>query len=138
MDTDDLRQLDELGRRWAEAEQRGDTATLEELVTGDFRLVGPLGFVLDRQQWLRRFDGGLAITKLDWTDAHTQLHGDTAITIGLQTQQASYQGNPSNGTFRVTQIALRTPDGWRLAGLHLSPAALRPASPGRTGTPPAR
>jgi ketosteroid isomerase-like protein len=119
----DIEQIGDLGRRWAAAEQQGDTATLEGLITGDFRLVGPLGFVLDRQGWLRRYatGGGLVTTKLAWTDTDTRVHGDTAITIGVQTQQASYQGNPSNGTFRVTQIALRTPDGWRLAGLHLSP-----------------
>ena len=40
-----------LGARWAEAEQHGDTATLDELSVTDFRLVGPFGFVLDKAQW---------------------------------------------------------------------------------------
>jgi ketosteroid isomerase-like protein len=124
MTNDDLQQIDDLGQRWAAAEQRGDTDTLETLVTGDFRLVGPLGFVLERAQWLGRYRGGdLVTSQLDWTDTDTRVDGDTAITIGVQTQQAAYRGTPNNGRFRVTQIARRTADGWRLAGLHLSPMA---------------
>ena len=34
MTNDDLQQIDDLGQRWAAAEQRGDTDTLETLVTG--------------------------------------------------------------------------------------------------------
>ena len=45
-------QIDELGARWVAAEMTGDTDTLETIVTDDFRLVGPFGFVLDKDQWL--------------------------------------------------------------------------------------
>ena len=50
--TDEIRQL---GERWAAAEVAADTTTLGSIVTDDFRLVGPFGFVLDRQQWLDRY-----------------------------------------------------------------------------------
>jgi hypothetical protein len=35
-----------------QAETRGDTDTLGALATPDFRLVGPAGFILTKQQWL--------------------------------------------------------------------------------------
>ncbi|MFE9206847.1 hypothetical protein [Micromonospora sp. NPDC007230] len=51
----------------------------------------------------------------------------TEVTIGRHTQQASYRGQPSDGQFRATHIAVRAGDRWRLAGIQLSPiGALRP------------
>jgi ketosteroid isomerase-like protein len=115
----------ELGRRFAEAEQRGDTATLTELSTDDFTLVGPAGFVLTREQWLGGFAGGaLRIESLDWSDVQVRDYGDTAVAIGVRTQEGTYDGKPAGGTFRGTHIAHREADGrWRVAGVHLSPIA---------------
>lgn len=50
--------LIELGRHWADAERRGDTGELEKLIVDEFMLIGPLGFILDRQQWLDRCRSG--------------------------------------------------------------------------------
>src|SRR5690349_12208583 len=98
----------ELGRRWAEAEVRGDVAALDALATDDFRLVGPAGFILDKQQWLERYRSGTLVTRfLRWEDVDVRVHGDAAIAIGRDTQEAEYQGNAVNGEFRVTQVAVR-------------------------------
>ena len=117
-----------LSDRWADAERRGDATALGALVVPDFTLVGPLGFVLNREQWLHRFDdGGFVMSALDWDEVEVRVYGAAAVTIGRQTQQATYRGAPSDGQFRVTQIAVQTDEGWRLAGMHLSPiGAFRP------------
>ena len=113
----------ELGERWAAAERAGDAATLDALAQDGFRLVGPYGFVLDKQQWLDRYrTGALQTQSLDWDEVSVADHGDVAIAIGKQTQQATYQGQPSNGAFRVSQVFARQPDGWRLLAMHLSQA----------------
>ncbi|MGH7902672.1 MAG: nuclear transport factor 2 family protein [Candidatus Dormibacteraceae bacterium] len=118
-----------LGERWAEAEQKADTATLEEIAAADFRLVGPFGFVLDKGQWLDRYrGGGLVTSSLAWDDVEVRDFGETAIAIGRQTQRATYQGRPADGQFRVTQVFVRDGGGWMLASLHLSQAA-PPARP---------
>ncbi len=115
-------QVRELGRRWAEAEQRGDVATLDAISTDDFTLVGPLGFVLNKQQWLDRYRPGALITRsLVWDGVEVRAYGDTVVAIGCHTQEATYQGHPSDGRFRATHIAVRRHDQWLLAGLHLSP-----------------
>ena len=44
--------IEELETAWSQAEMGADTDTLEAISTSDFMLVGPLGFVLDKQQWL--------------------------------------------------------------------------------------
>lgn len=113
-----------LGERWAEAEQRADTATLDKLAVDDFRLVGPFGFVLDKAQWLDRYrSGALATNSLVWDEVTVREFGDTAIAIGRHTQRATYQGRPADGQFRVTQVFVRDGGQWELASLHLSQAA---------------
>lgn len=119
--------IQELETRWARAEIAGDVTTLDALATDDFTLVGPFGFVLDKQQWLDRYRGGdLVTSELDWHDLQVRELGDTALVVGVHDQQAAYRGTPSNGQFRSTHVWVRTPDGWRLAGTQLSPIG-RPA-----------
>lgn len=125
-----ITEITELGRRWAAAEVQGDTDTLDELTVDDFTLVGPLGFILDKKQWLDRYRSGQFVThELDWRDVVVRSYGDTAVAIGIQEQRAAYQGRPSDGKFRVTQILVRRDDRWRLAGVHLSPIAAPPGAP---------
>jgi len=121
-------EIAELGRKWAAAETAADTGALAGMVTGEFRLVGPLGFVLDREAWLDRYrSGALATRRLDWRDVEIRVHGDTAIVIGVHDQEATHLGNPADGTFRATHVLIRTSDGWRIAGMHLSPLGTPPA-----------
>ena len=56
------------GQQWAAAEAAGDAGALADLVTDDFRLVGPVGFVLDRQQYLGRYQGGFSPESVTWDD----------------------------------------------------------------------
>ncbi|TDD74590.1 nuclear transport factor 2 family protein [Actinomadura rubrisoli] len=109
------------GERWADAERRSDTQALDGLLDEDFRGVGPVGFVLTKQQWLGRYEGGLAVESFDWQDVNVRVFGDTAIAIGTQVQEASHQGRPSSGRFRSTQVLVRRDGGWRIVSMHLSP-----------------
>jgi ketosteroid isomerase-like protein len=115
-------ELQELERRLAAAEVAGDIPTLAALAVDDFTLVGPAGFVLDKQQWLDRYGlGHLRTRSLSFEDTTTRVYGDAAVTVGRHVQEAEHQGRPASGEFRVTHIAVHGEDGWRLAGVHLSP-----------------
>ncbi|HET6501386.1 MAG TPA: DUF4440 domain-containing protein [Amycolatopsis sp.] len=114
----------QLVRRWAEAEQRGDAATLEALTTEDFTLVGALGFVLNKPEWLERYRTGALVTRsLVWDETTVRDYGETAIVVGRATQRAEYRGASADGVFRATHIVVHHGDEWLLAGLHLSPIA---------------
>ena len=129
MQHDDLatEQILELGRRWAEAERRGDADALDALLHEDFVGVGPLGFVLDKRQWLEpRRNGDLKNSTFEWQDPSVRVFGDAAVVIGTQVQESTYQGRDASGRFRVTQVAARSGDRWSLAGMHLSPIAQAP------------
>jgi ketosteroid isomerase-like protein len=117
----------ELGGRWAEAEQRGDVEALNALSTDDFTLVGPLGFVLNKQQWLDRYRTGVLVThSLIWDEIEVRDYGDAAVAIGCHNQRAEYQGSSVDGRFRATHVAIRRGDDWLLAGVHLSPLGAPP------------
>jgi uncharacterized protein (TIGR02246 family) len=109
---------------WAAAEAGNDPTALEPLLTEDFTAVGPKGFVLDRRQWLERYQSqALRNAAFTLHEQAIRLHRDTALAIARQAQRASYQGHDASGEFRITVVAVQADDGWQIAGVHLSPIA---------------
>ncbi len=116
-----------LAHDWAAAEVRGDTALLQNTLTDDFVGVGPLGFMLSKEDWLQRHDSGdMKYDALDLDDMRVRVYGDAAVMVCRQTQRAKYRGQDAPGQFRETLIWVRQQGRWLLAGLHLSPIAQRP------------
>jgi ketosteroid isomerase-like protein len=121
-------QIRDLGRRWADAELSADVAALDSLLDADFQCVGPLGFVLTKDQYVAaRRSGDLKHEAFTWQDVRVRVYGDTAIAIGAQAQTTTYQAHDASGQFRVTQVFTRNSDGWVLVSLHLSPISQPPA-----------
>jgi hypothetical protein len=113
--------------RLTRAEQDGDVAVLDALTTGDFTLVGPLGFLLHKDEWLDRYrTGALTTDVLTWQPDSVRRHDDTVIVIGTQEQQARYQGHRVDARLRATHVLLHEDAGWRLASTHLSPVGEPP------------
>jgi hypothetical protein len=116
--------------RFAEAQTVSDPDALSELLTDDFKLVGPLGFVVPKDEWLEQFrSGALRIESLQWDDVEIRTHAyaNFAIAIGKLAQTATYAENRSDGQFRLTAIAVGYGTSWHIAGAHYSPIAI----PGR-------
>ena len=129
----------DLVRHWADAERAGDAEALAPLLADDFLLVGPLGFMLDKTQYLgSRRTGDLTHESLAWEDVRVRVYGDAAVAVGNQAQRSSYQGRDASGQFRVTQVAIRRGDRWILAGLHYSPIAQLPDNAARRSSAEAR
>jgi ketosteroid isomerase-like protein len=114
----------QLGQHWAEAEEQTDAQALGPLLAEDFLLVGPLGFVLDKQAYLdSRRSGDLRHTSFAWEDVRVRLYGEAAVAVGTQTQRSTYRGRDASGRFRVTQVAAGQGGRWVIASIHLSPIA---------------
>jgi ketosteroid isomerase-like protein len=110
----------QVANTWATAELQGDTAFLEKLLAEDFVGVGPLGFLLNKQQWLARYQSGdMKYTTHTLDDVGVRTYNEAAIAIGRLTQEATYQGNPVNVQMRATLVFVRQQGQWQLAGLHL-------------------
>jgi len=125
-------QINDLLKDFAEGQRLSDTDQLSSLLTEDFKLVGPLGFVVPKQQWLAQFESGaLRIESLEWDEIELRTYGyaQVAIALGRLRQAATYAGKPADGRFRVTVTMLRLGPRWRLAGAHYSAIAEPPSTP---------
>jgi ketosteroid isomerase-like protein len=120
----------DLVQRWAAAEQQNDAGLLEGLLAEDFAGVGPLGFVLTREQRLTRFGNGLVNRSFTIEDPQVSSYGTAAVVIGVPSQETSWQGRGNSGRFRVTSVTVRSPDRWLLANVHVGPLQI-PARPPR-------
>ena len=104
---------------WARAEAANDPGALDGLLDGEFVGVGPLGFVLHRDQWLARFGNGLENRAFAVEDPQVRDYGTAAVVVGVLAQETSFQGRDNSGRFRLTLVATR-PDGrWQLANAHI-------------------
>jgi ketosteroid isomerase-like protein len=124
---DRSRQVGGVVEEWAAAEQRGDAAFLGDALADDFVGVGPLGFMLDKQQWLGRFAGGLFYESFALEEVETRLYADVAMVTGRQKQAGGFQGNDVGGEFRATLVLVERDGRWLLAGWHASPIAGAPS-----------
>ena len=77
----------DLVERWAHAELAGDVDAYADLLDDEFVGVGPVGFVLDKQQWAQRHRGDL------------ENHGFEIIVLELlgRTVGADRRGGPASG-----------------------------------------
>jgi hypothetical protein len=91
-----MQEVDSFLTSWAAAEQAGDTATLDTLLTEDFTAVGPLGFILPKQAWQARHRSrDLAYDSFSLDDTHTRMFGDTAVVTARNNTRGSYQATRS-------------------------------------------
>ncbi len=112
---------------WAAAELSGDIAVLERTLTDDFIGVGPLGFMLTKQEWLARHQSGdLTYDALELDQVTVRMYGEAAVVIGRQVQSAAYRGNSVKAELRTTLVLIHHQGHWRLASLHLSPIGQPP------------
>ena len=119
-------QLTRLGKEWAAAELRGDTASLGRILADDFIAVGPRGFMLTKEQWLGRFAGSLAYESVALDELEARFYGEAAVATCRQKQAGAFQGNDVGGELRAT-LVFAEQGSWLLAGWHASPIAGAPS-----------
>jgi ketosteroid isomerase-like protein len=107
---------------WANAELRGDTTFLETTLADDFIGIGPLGFMLTKQEWLARHQSGdLKYESFNLDEIKVRVYNDdAAVLTGRQVQNGAYRGNSIQAQFRITLVFVQQQGHWRLASLQLS------------------
>ena len=93
-------EISKLLEGFAEAQRLSDLDALSQLLTDDFKLVGPLGFVVPKQQWLEQFrTGALQIESLEWDEVEirTYAYAGFAIAIGSRARRFSFLMVDSSG-----------------------------------------
>ena len=120
-----------LAEAWANAELGGDTTFLERILTDDYIGIGPLGFMLTKQEWLARHQAGdLKYESFSLDEVKVRVYNnDAAILTGRQVQNGAYRGNSIQAQFRTTLVFVRQQGQWQLAGLQLSTIGQPPNFP---------
>jgi len=97
--------IDTALRGWKDAEEAGDWASLDRMSAADFAMVGPVGFLLGKDEWLARYQSGaLVTTALDYSTDLIRTRSGFAIAIGAVEMQATHEGRPAGGSFRSTHV----------------------------------
>jgi ketosteroid isomerase-like protein len=108
-----------LADAWATAELQSDTAFLEKILADNFVGVGPLGFLLTKQEWLAWLQSGdLKHDALALDEVKVRVYNDAALVICRLVQDATYRGNPIMAQLRTTLVFVQHQGQWQLAGLH--------------------
>ena len=120
-----------LADAWATAELRGDTTFLERILTDDYTGIGPLGFMLTKQEWLVRHQAGdLKYESFSLDEVKVRVYNnDAAVLTGRQVQNGAYRGNSIQAQFRTTLVFVRQQGQWQLASLQLSTIGQPPNFP---------
>ncbi len=111
---------------WARAELEGDIDTYAQLLAEDFAGVGPVGFVLDADQWAGRHQGDLVNRELEVLDPRVRFYGETAVVVAVQRQVTTARGRDTSGSFRLAAVCVPAGGGWRIAHLQLSGPMIAP------------
>ena len=121
----------QLADAWANAELHGDTASLERRLSDDFIGIGPLGFMLTKQEWLARHEAGdLKYESFSLDEVKVRVYNnDAAVLTGRQVQNGAYRGNSIQAQFRTTLVFVRQQGQWQLASLQLSTIGQPPNFP---------
>jgi ketosteroid isomerase-like protein len=109
----------ELQRAFDDAERHADTGRLSALLADDFLSIGEQGFQLDKRQWIARH-ADFAYLSLETAELDIRCYDGAAIVRCVQHSRASWRGDAMTLAVRLSQVWVRRPDGWRLAGLQFS------------------
>jgi hypothetical protein len=102
-----------------EAEMHADAERLRSLLADDFRSIGERGYVLDKEQWIARFDD-FRFLRVETTETTVSRYDRTAIVRAAQHGEATWRGEAITLNVRLSQVWIEQEDGWRLAAIQFS------------------
>jgi Domain of unknown function (DUF4440) len=96
----------------------GDWATLEQLIAPDARIIGPRGFMTDRDEWLSvHREAGYELVRFEPFETEVHAYGSAGVRIDSVESECVYRGETIKGRFRVTQSWVTDADRWQLAAI---------------------
>ncbi len=99
----------------ATALNKNDAAALEKIYADDYSLINIDGSVQNRADRLASIKSGdLKYESFSYSDVNVRVYGDTAVVTAIAAIKSTNKGKPLDGKFRVTQVDVKTKDGWRM------------------------
>ena len=112
------KQLAELENRWLEYYLGANVAAFAELLDEQFVYTSERG-VFGKAEYVANLAAGVIDMRgLRNVERTTLFHGDTAVSIGVVTMDASFQGQDISGHDRFTRVWQRRENGYQAVALH--------------------
>lgn len=114
-------ELVKLENDWCQAYLAKDVKALGRIEADNWICTTWEGEVLGRTEDMADVETGTyAATEFKVENLKVQVHGDTAVVSGRQTEKATYKGKDASGVFRITDTWLRRDGRWQCIASHLS------------------
>jgi hypothetical protein len=95
-----------------------DWQTLNELIAPDARVIGPKGFIIDRDSWIGvHRDSEYQQIRLKPTETDVHIYDSAGIRFDVLESECEYHGETIAGRFRVTQVWVTDQQRWQLAAV---------------------
>jgi Domain of unknown function (DUF4440) len=95
-----------------------DWETLNDLVAPEARIIGPKGFMIDRDEWIGVHQGSeYQQVRLQPTETDLRTYDRAGIRVDIVDSECIYKGETHAGRFRVTQVWVSDHDRWQLAAV---------------------
>jgi len=101
-----------------------DWERLNELVSPGARIIGPRGFLIDRDTWVGvHRESQYEQVRLEPTETDVRAYGNTGVRVDEVRSECRYRGETITGHFRVSQIWAADRGRWQLVALQYTAIA---------------
>lgn len=115
------KEIEVLEQQWQQATVTNNIGEMNRLLADDYVGITSNGTVENKQQALaQRSAGTVRITKLDITDTHVRVYGDTAVVISQADLEGTNGTSDISGQYRYTRVYNRRLGQWKIVSFEAS------------------
>lgn len=110
-----------LENKWNSAYKRGDIATMESLLAGDFIITMEDGSTLSKSGYIaHNGDSTIHIEITEMSGVSVRMHGNTAVVTGAYHEKGLSKGKPYEFRDRFTDVWMNLNGRWQVIASHYS------------------
>jgi ketosteroid isomerase-like protein len=115
------KQIEGLEQQWRQALLTNDVAAMDHLLADDYVGISSNGTVETKAQALaQRRAGTVRISKLDLSDVHVRVYGDTAVVTSQANLVGTNGASDISGEYRYTRVYNRRLGQWKIVSFEAS------------------
>jgi ketosteroid isomerase-like protein len=115
------KEIESLEQQWQQAQVTNNVGEMGRLLADDYVGITSNGTVEDKKQALaQRSAGTIRITKLDMTDTHVRVYGDTAVVTSQAQLEGTNGTSDISGQYRYTRVYNRRLGQWKIVSFEAS------------------
>jgi ketosteroid isomerase-like protein len=113
----------------ATALMKGDADALDRIYSDEYILITATGQVTTKPERMVMIrSGDLKFEKVDFEEVSVRVYGNTALVIARALSTGAFKGKAQSIEERVSFVAVKTGDAWRLVSAQITPIVAEPMS----------